>query len=191
MPRSATTQTSGGEPNQWFDDRFIALADSLYQQTGVQIIFLGTKSEVSRVETLRHRLRSPSFSAAGCTDIPALAALLSGCDLLVTLDTGTMHVGRAVRVPMVVLAPGKNPEHEWLPLAAEQIRVLRRADVDCTPCRTNPCVGRECMLRIQVPEVLEAILAHLQKFPCSAASRQSRVSQGLRPNGDPSSSLGI
>jgi ADP-heptose:LPS heptosyltransferase len=174
------TQTSGGEPNQWFDDRFIALADALYQQIGAQMIFLGAGSEISRVEALRAQMHAPSFSTAGCTDIPGLAALLSRCDLLVTLDTGTMHVGRAVKVPMVVIAHAKAPAHEWLPPATEHIRVLRRADVDCSPCRNTPCASRECMRRIQVSEVLEAVLAHLQKFPCSATARESRVSRWLR-----------
>jgi ADP-heptose:LPS heptosyltransferase len=183
------TQTSGGEPNQWFDDRFIALADTLHHKTGVQTVFLGAKSEISRVQMLRSRLRTHSFSVAGCTDIPGLAALLSACDLLVTLDTGTMHVGRAVKVPMVVLAPGKNPEHEWLPPAAEHIRVIRHANTDCLPCRTTTCSTRECMKRIQVPEVLEATLLHLQKFPRSNAARHSRVSQALSSCGSRESSL--
>jgi ADP-heptose:LPS heptosyltransferase len=183
------TQTSGGEPNQWFEDRFIALVDALYEQARPQMVFLGTKAEITRVEALRKGLRAPSFSIAGGTDIPGLAAFLSGCDLLVTLDTGTMHVGRAVRVPMVVIAHGKAPAHEWLPPAAEHIRVLRRAGVECTPCRTNPCVTRECMRRIQVPEVLDAILEQMAKFPFSSAARQARVSRGLRPANYPRSSL--
>jgi ADP-heptose:LPS heptosyltransferase len=185
------TQTSGGEPNQWFEDRFITLADALYKQTRAQLLFLGTNSEISRIEALRNRMRAPSFSAAGSTDIPGLAALLSSCDLLVTLDTGTMHVGRAVKVPMVVIAHGKAPQHEWLPPSAEHIRVLRREDVDCTPCRTSPCPTRECMRKIQVPEVLEAISAHLQKFPFSATARQSRVSQALRQARNSRPSVGI
>jgi ADP-heptose:LPS heptosyltransferase len=175
------TQTSGGEPNQWFEDRFIELADALYRKTDAHVIFVGASSEVGRIESIRNNISAPSFSAAGRTSIPELAALLSMCDLLVTLDTGTMHVGRAVKVPMVVIAHGKAPEHEWLPPAAEHIRILRRTDVDCTPCRTAACVTRECMRRIQVGDVLDATIAHLQKFPPSLAEQQTRVAQSLRP----------
>src|SRR5262249_28540433 len=50
------TQTSGGEPNQWFADRFIKLGDALYQKTGAQIIFLGAKSETEQVESIRRSL---------------------------------------------------------------------------------------------------------------------------------------
>jgi ADP-heptose:LPS heptosyltransferase len=175
------TQTSGGEPNQWFDDRFVQLADTFYQQTDAQILFLGTKSEISKVEGIRKRMKSPSYSAAGRTTIPALAALLCKCDLLITLDTGTMHVGRAVKVPMVVIAPGKNPRHEWLPPQVPHIRVIRRSDVDCTPCQKNMCRTRECMRRIQVTDVLEAAILHLQRFPPSQAERQSREARALLP----------
>jgi ADP-heptose:LPS heptosyltransferase len=180
-PRVAfQTQTSGGEPNQWFEDRFIQLANALYRKADAQIIFVGASSEVGRIESIRKSMSASSLSAAGRTTIPELAALLSMCDLLVTLDTGTMHVGRAVKVPMVVIAHAKAPEHEWLPPASENICILRRADVDCTPCRTSACVTRECMRRIHVSEVLAAAFAHLQKFPASLAARQTRVEQSLR-----------
>jgi len=177
------TQTSGGEPNQWFEDRFIQLADGFYQKARAQIVFVGTNSEVDRIQSIRRSMRAPSFSVAGRTTIPRLAALLSLCDLLVTLDTGTMHIGRAVKVPMLVIAHAKAPVNEWLPPTAEHIRILRRTDVDCTPCRTAPCVTRECMRRIQVTEVLDAALAHLEKFPSCAAARQDRLSRSVQASG--------
>lgn len=175
------TQTSGGEPNQWFEDRFVELADRFCQQTHAQIVFVGAKAEIARIESIRGAMKVPSFSAAGYTNIPGLAALLGMCDLLVTLDTGTMHVGRAVKVPMVVVAHAKAPEHEWLPPATEHIRVIRRSDVDCTTCRTARCLTRECMRRIKVSDVLEAALFHLQRFPVSIEARQTRLARCLRP----------
>jgi ADP-heptose:LPS heptosyltransferase len=174
------TQTSGGEPNQWYDDRFIEFADSFYESSKAQIIFVGTKSEQRRIEAIRGAMRAPSYSAVGRTDIPGLAALLSRCDLLVTLDTGTMHVGRAVNVPMVIIAPAKNPEHEWLPPHSENIRVLIRQDIACARCKKTFCATRECMDAIHPNEVLEAALQHLRKFPPSATARQSRLSRRLR-----------
>src|SRR5579859_6339862 len=128
---------------------------------------------------MRRQLRAPAYSAAGRTDIPRLAALLGLCDLLVTLDTGTMHVGRAVGVPMVVIAPAKNPAHEWLPIGKKHIRILMRKDIPCARCGKTYCATRECMDEIGVPEVVEAIKAHLTEFPPSATERWRRISRRL------------
>jgi ADP-heptose:LPS heptosyltransferase len=176
------TQTSGGEPNQWYDDRFVKLADKFYHATGAQIVFVGAKSENDRIENIRAAMTSPSYSAVGQTDIAALAALLGRCDLLITLDTGTMHVGRSVNVPMVVIAPAKNPLFEWLPPERDNVRVLIRKDIACAGCRKIFCATRECMDQIHPEEVLQAAISHLQKFPACPLQRQTRNSQRLRPD---------
>src|SRR5262245_30945497 len=49
------TQTSGGEPNQWYDDRFVPVADHLYQCCGAQILFVGTAQEGARIDSIRSR----------------------------------------------------------------------------------------------------------------------------------------
>ena len=173
------TQTSGGEPNQWYDDRFVLVADHLYQSCGAQLIFVGTLREQARIDSIRNRMRAPSVSAAGRTDLPGLAALLAGCDLLVTLDTGTMHVGRSVGMPMVVIAPAKNPEHHWLPPRSERVRLLMRRDITCRECGKLFCATRECMDQITAPEVMAAAEQHLTAFPCSAGARLERIAQRL------------
>jgi len=174
------TQTSGGEPNQWYDHRFSLLAEQFYDSTKAQILFVGTKPEGHRIEAIRAGMHGPSYSAAGRTDVSTLAALLAHCDLLITLDTGTMHVGRAVRVPMVIIAPAKNPEHEWLPPVNEHIRVLIRREIACARCGKTYCPTRECMDEIRVHTVLSAAMDQLAKFPPSPSARRERVSRWTR-----------
>jgi ADP-heptose:LPS heptosyltransferase len=178
------TQTSGGEPNQWYDERFSELAEKLYRASNAQILFVGSAAEGGRINSIRARTKSPSHSVAGLTDIPMLAAVLTRCDLLVTLDTGTMHVGRAVNVPMVVIAPAKNPLHEWLPPPTEHIRVLIRKDIPCAQCRKLSCATRECMDEIRVSEVLDATLAQLKRFPPSQKDRDERTFNRSRRQGN-------
>jgi ADP-heptose:LPS heptosyltransferase len=178
------TQTSGGEPNQWYEDRFVQLADNLHQSQQAQIVFVGTKNENSQINLIRDKMRAPSFSAAGRTDVPRLAALLAMCDLLVTLDTGTMHVGRAVGVPMVVIAPAKNPEHEWLPPSNGHTRVLIRKDIACALCGKTYCATRECMDEIRTDEVMKAVERQLAMFAPSATARSRRISNRLLLKGN-------
>lgn len=173
------TQTSGGEPNRWFDDRFAQIAKHLFHAHGAQVIFLGTASETAAIEEIRRKSGVPSFLAAGRTDIATLSALLCRCDLLVTVDTGTMHVGRAGGVPMVIIAHAKSPEHEWLPLGFRKYRILRRTNIPCALCGKNFCATRECMDEISTGEVASAIDSHLAEFPPCESEREVRINSRL------------
>ena len=174
------TQTSGGQPSQWYDGRFAEVANNLYEELDAQVLFVGTESERSGIEGVRGRMRHPSYSAAGMTDITCLAAILSMCDLLITVDTGTMHVGRAVQLPMVIIAPAWQPAHEWLPIGMDKYLVLRRSQIHCAHCRLFFCATRECMDEISTNEVISAAHLQLDRFPVSKDARSDRVSRSLR-----------
>ncbi|MHB1960032.1 MAG: glycosyltransferase family 9 protein [Acidobacteriaceae bacterium] len=78
------------------------------------------------------------ISLARKTAVATLAALLAQCDLIVSLDTGTFHVARAVGLPSVVIAPAWQSPLEWLPVASERYRVLRRP---ASPKGQPPIIG--------------------------------------------------
>ena len=93
------------------------------------------------------RLRSPAIedlrrlcggiSLAGQTPLPVLAAVLTLADLVVSVDTGTMHMARAARVPMVALAPSWQPAIQWMPLGLPQVRVSARPGHRPSPSPTT------------------------------------------------------
>ena len=170
------TQTGGQPPRRWFDDRFAAVADSI-AGWGAHVLFVGTASEAAAIGAIQGQMRRQSvFLATGITE---LAALLCHCDLAVSLDTGTMHVARAVELPMVVIASAWQPAHEWLPLGVEGITILRHEDAACRTCSLSSCPTRACMKRIGVDEVVAAVEALIARYPPSQASRQRRVSNSL------------
>jgi ADP-heptose:LPS heptosyltransferase len=170
------TQTGGQPPRRWFDDRFAEVADSI-AGWGAHVLFVGTASEAAAIDAIRSRMRHQSVFLA--TNITELAALLCHCDLAVSLDTGTMHVARAVELPMVVIASAWQPAHEWLPVGIEGITILRHEDEACRACSLSCCPTRACMKRIGVDEVVAAIQALMTRYPPSQASRQHRVSNSL------------
>lgn len=176
------SQTSGGQPSQWYDERFAKVADNLHEELDAQVLFVGTESERLGIERIRKKMRRPSYSAAGMTDIPRLAAILCMCDLLITVDTGTMHVGRAVQVPMVIIAAAWQPAHEWLPIGMERFFVIRRSQIHCAHCRLFFCATRECMGEISTDEVISAAHLQLSRFPTSKDARSARISRLLRDN---------
>ncbi len=127
------TQTSGKQLKSWREDRFRAVAETLHQEQGMQIVFAGTASESPSIDALRKVFSFSTANVAGRTSLQELSALLSLADVALTLDTGPMHLARAVRLPMVVIAPAWSPAIEWLPLGNPRVRILKNADLDEAP----------------------------------------------------------
>ena len=160
-------QGSGGQRTGWHEERFAAVIRSL-EGENYATVFLGTAPDAAGIERLRISADAKGISLAGATSIPEAAALLCLCDLLITVDTGTMHLGRAVGVPMVVLGPSWQRPLEWLPLDVENVRILRGADREEMPADYR-------LDEIGVPEVLAAAADLLQAFPPSPDAREARV----------------
>jgi ADP-heptose:LPS heptosyltransferase len=127
------TQTSVTQRKSWRKERFQAAAEFLVQRYGAHIIFLGTASEAAAIDELRSGIPHKTSSFAGKTNLLQMAALLSLCDVGLTLDTGTMHVGRTVGLPMVIIAPAWSPPLEWLPLNNPRYRILKNAEMKVCP----------------------------------------------------------
>lgn len=162
------TQNSGGQPNRWIEARFAEVIAQLSQTHNATPIFVGTSADAPAIERLRQSLPSRGISAAGETTIPQLAALLAQCDLVVSLDTGTFHVGRAVGLPGVVIAPAWQDPREWLPIDHPRYRVVRGPSLATQP-------SGYCMEEISVPQVVNAATELLELFPPSVATRQARL----------------
>lgn len=168
-------QTSGGQPTDWFPDRFAELADLLAERRGLQPVFVGTAAGAELIDGIRGRMRGPAASLAGRTGITALGALFAGADLAVCLDSGAMHVARATRVPLVVVASGWQAPHHWLPLGVPTCRIVSAAGDWCGGCSGRHCPDRSCMKRIAPDDVLAAADGLLLNFPPAAAARAARI----------------
>ncbi|HTU49007.1 MAG TPA: glycosyltransferase family 9 protein [Acidobacteriaceae bacterium] len=166
------TQNSGGQKNQWNQARFQQVIGNLSRVTGAVPIFVGTEKDAIPIDALRNELSEKGISLAGKTTIAELAALLAQCDLIVSLDTGTFHVARAVGLPGVVIAPAWQSPLEWLPVQSERYRVLRGPSIQDIP----PDYSID---EISVEQVCEAAQTLLAKYPVDPAQRTSRVDQSL------------
>ena len=172
-PRVAyVTQNSGGQRNQWSANRFLQVIGLLEKTCGAVPVFVGTHQDVESIESLRHQLANPGITLAGKTTIPQLAAVLAQCDLLVSLDTGTFHVARAVGLPGVVIAPAWQSPLEWLPVDHSHYRVLRGPSIATAP-------ADYCMQEVSVEQVVNASVDLLASFPATSAERALRVQRSL------------
>jgi ADP-heptose:LPS heptosyltransferase len=167
------TQNSGGQKNQWSSERFQQVILNLSLVSGAVPIFVGTAKDVIPIEELRSDLASQGISLAGKTTIAELAAVLAQCDLIVSLDTGTFHVARAVGLPGVVIAPAWQSPLEWLPVQSPRYRVLRGPSIHEIPADYS-------IDEIGVEQVLDAAPTLLKEHPADPTQRAARVERSIR-----------
>ncbi|MBE9010256.1 glycosyltransferase family 9 protein [Pseudanabaenaceae cyanobacterium LEGE 13415] len=106
----------------WSGDRFAAVGEHLAQM-GWQIVWTGTCAERGLTESIARLIKAPTINLAGRTSLGALAALLEGCKLLVSNDTGISHLAAALKVPSVVIFSGSDPKR-WSPLDQQRHRSI-------------------------------------------------------------------
>lgn len=169
-------QGSGGQRTAWHEDRFAGVIQFV-EGLGHCVVFLGTAAEAEEIERTRRAAGSRGESLAGKTTVSELAALLCLCDLLITVDTGTMHVGRASGLPMVVLGPSWQRPLEWLPLGRPQARILRGPDRDDVPPGYR-------LDEIQAHDVIAAARELLEAYPPKSEAREARTADRLSSTGD-------
>ena len=165
------TQNSGGQRTGWHDERWVAALQQAHRELGFGLAFLGTEADAAKIAALREAVGA-GVSLAGRTTIGQLAAVLALGDLAVSLDTGTMHLGRAVGVPMVVLGPSWQRPTEWLPVGKAHIRILRGAD------RVGVPKGYR-LDEITVGDVTAALAELAGLYPASEGAREARLAAGI------------
>lgn len=160
-----------GSSKRWHPGRFADVAiRTITEMQGSAVIFGGPsetviagdiEKEVGKISggpdmnsllVTNHSL----LNLAGRTSLRELIALISECDLLVTNDSGPMHIGYAVRTPVVAVFGSTSPEHTG-PVGKKDIVIKKR--LDCSPCFERECNRRDlkCMDMITSEEVFEAV----------------------------------
>ena len=145
----------------WYPDRFGKLGKRLAEKWEARILLFGKEEERPIVDEILHYLGTDGIDLTGKTGLLQLAALLERCTLLVTNDTGTMHMAAAVGSPVAALF-GSTP-----PLATGpwgEGHVVVRRDVPCSPCWKRICPkDHRCMDLITVDEVEKAVDKQLKR----------------------------
>jgi 3-deoxy-D-manno-octulosonic-acid transferase/heptosyltransferase-1 len=145
------------ETKLWDEAKFAALCDRIVTELGLPVVFTGENPE-GVIARIRSRMQAPSASVAGETTLRELAALYKMASLLVTTDSGPMHLAAAVGTPVVALFGPTSPERTG-PYGEGHIVI--RQGLPCSPCFRKTCDTLECMNTIGVDEVLQAVRERL------------------------------
>jgi len=145
----------------WYPGRFGELAKRLRARSKAFVLVFGREEEKPIAEEILQHLGGGGIDLTGKTHLLQLAALLERCQLLVTNDTGTMHVAAAVGTPVVALFGSTDPGTTG-PWGDGHIVVGK--NVPCSPCLKRICpTDHRCMELITVDEVEEAVNQKLRQ----------------------------
>jgi heptosyltransferase-2 len=146
----------------WPPARFGELGKRLSKRWNATVLLFGREEERPIAEEIFQILGRAGVNLVGKTHLLQLAALLERCRLLVTNDTGTMHVATAVGTPVVALFGSTNPvtTGPW-----GEGHVVVKKGVSCGPCQKRICpTDHRCMELITAEEVEAAVVLQLQKI---------------------------
>ena len=145
------------------------------------IVLIGTPAEQNTIAQVVRAYReaggqSPVLNAAGKTTLEQLVGLLAECRLLLTNDTGPMHLAVGVRIPVIDLSVGHVDFRETGPYGSGHWVI--QPELDCAPCGFDQvCAHQTCKDRLPVRMVADVVLHVLGKHPAPQSAPGYRIFQ--------------
>lgn len=150
------------ETKQWTVEGFAAVANELARR-GFAVVLLGAPGEQARSRAI-HALAPQALDLCGQTGLADLAALLRRASVVVTNDSGAMHIAAALEKPVASIFGPTNPVHVG---PYGQPESVVRLDLPCSPCnyrRWSQCPhGHACMRDLPAEAVLAKTLELVPK----------------------------
>lgn len=150
--------------NRWPAIRFAELSDLMTSQLHACPLIIGGPDDIPLADEIVASSHAKPISLAGKTTLLQLGAVLELCSLLVSGDTGPLHMATAVGTRVVALFGAADPGRTG-PVGKGH-RVIQAAQVSCVPCRSRRCSNQkylECMESITAQEVAGVALGMLRK----------------------------
>jgi heptosyltransferase-1 len=154
---------------RWPEDYWVRLADRLWHSAGVCSVLLGGPEETEAAQRILSEARSPLVSVVGQTTEKELAALVARLGVVVSGDSGPLHIATAMATPVVALFGSTDPGETgpWQPPLGPVAPTTVLYDAfACAPCRKEPiCEGRFDCLRALTPERVYTAVCDLLGVP--------------------------
>ncbi len=151
-----------GPAKRWPVERFAEVARRVSRESDCRWLLFGGPGDVHMAGTIQAALEQEQLPAnsiinvAGQTSLRELFLLLQQCSVLLTNDTGPMHIAAALDVPLVAVFGSTSPELTG-PLGKRCTVITEK--VECNPCFLRECpIDFRCMERITVERVTDAVL---------------------------------
>jgi lipopolysaccharide heptosyltransferase II len=149
--------------NRWDPQQFARLADLLRDEFDARTVIIGGPGDEALADEITATAASQPLVLTGRTTLPQLGAVLKRCAVLVSGDTGPMHLATAVGTKVVALFGAADPGRTG-PVGSGH-RVVQASGVPCIPCCSRTCNNDtylECMEKLTAEKVLQVVGEVLQ-----------------------------
>ncbi len=152
--------SNNGQSKRWPVPYWATLIDRLVHDDGVQIVLTGAPNDIPLVTEVLRRTHERVYNLTGKTSLTQLAALYQRTDLLITGDSGPMHIAAAVGTPLIAI---HGPTDPALTGPISPVATILRSDIWCSPCYNakGPAECRfhttQCMKNVTPTQVYEVV----------------------------------
>lgn len=151
-----------GSAKRWYPERFAAVGDFLAEEYGMTSVLIGGPGEAEIGTDIAAAMQSPALNFVGKTTVRQMMALIDAASLMVTNDSGPMHIAAGFDVPIVAIFG--STDHTTTSPYTVRYRIVRHP-VECSPCLLRECpIDHRCMDRVTVADVTKAARSFLQEL---------------------------
>jgi heptosyltransferase II len=153
-----------GSAKRWYAERFAAAAVAIAKERGTGVAVFGSPEEKALATEVAAAIAAEGVRAenfAGRTRLREFIELAAAMELMLTNDSGAMHVAYAVGTPSVTVFG--STDHVGTGPVGALARIVREP-VECSPCKLRECpIDHRCMTRIETGRVVDVALELLEK----------------------------
>jgi lipopolysaccharide heptosyltransferase II len=143
-----------GSAKRWHGDRFAKSAEVLTEELDLHIAVIGSDAERSVAEQIAAQIGGKAAVLNGMTSLETLIGVLAESSLMITNDSGPMHIAAALSIPTVAVF-GSTDERVTGP-SGPRTRIVKNP-VECSPCLLRDCpIDHRCMNAVTVEDVCRA-----------------------------------
>ncbi len=142
------------ETKMWPLKRYAELTDIIASKLKAQTVLIGSREDEVRIDEMSSMTKSKPLNLSGKTSLLQLSALLKKADLLITNDSGPMHIAAAVGTPVVAIFGPTRPVRTG---PYGNGHVVLQSGLPCICCLRKRCNDLKCMEAITVNDVLTAV----------------------------------
>ena len=152
-----------GSAKRWPAAHWAEVADRLHADYGARVVLTGSQSELPIAEAVTRAMRSRPIVLTGQTSIDELAAVLARCDLVLSGDSGPLHMAVALNRPTISVYGPTDPAISGPYPRPGQTAIVLRTGIGCSPCYNAlstaecPYGNTDCMHHLTVDRMYQAV----------------------------------